>query len=562
MNQEERVEQLQGQLKVAQETIMEQNELLERLCAAPNGFATILETSVVGDPQKLLMTKGTEVVVSRESEHYGQKEGVGRITHVNKAKKNGYVTVKWPDEYENTYGIGNIDGIPRELDLANHGQAGYVIIASPATGMMEVALPIGMELVPGDLARLSKETGQILDVRKPSTFGSIAYVTKIIDDDLCEVTLNQNEIVVFTGEFKNKLEEGDKVILDYSDLLVIENLGQDAKVFAFDDVEEITWDDIGGLVEAKAGMIEAIENPVKLKDLYEAYGKKSIKGVLLYGPPGCGKTLLGKAAATSVRQVHGAEQVATGFIYVKGPEILDRYVGMAEAAVRSLFLRAHKHFKKEGYPAVIFIDEADAILGKRGSGISSDVNMTIVPSFLTEMDGMEDSGALVILATNRADIIDPAIVRDGRIDRRVMVGRPSREAAAHIFTIHLQGVPLKGKLTIEEAVRIGVEQLFSDRHTIYNVQKKSGEVLPFGLHHVSSGSMIANVVDQATSRAIARDEKENKAQGVTLEDIETAVRQSYLQNLDFKHSDALQDFTTAFRGDVKQIHKITQVPTA
>ena len=154
--------------------------------------------------------------------------------------------------------------------------------------------------------------------------------------------------------------------------------------------------DIAGLADAKEQLVEAIELPYTKPEVFAHYNKRPPKGALLYGPPGCGKTLLRiKAAASSIAKIHKKKQMASGFIYVKGPELLSKWVGQAEESVRELFLRARDHHKKHGYPALLFIDEADAIMPERGSGKSSDVENTIVPMFLSEMDGLETSHALV-----------------------------------------------------------------------------------------------------------------------------------------------------------------------
>lgn len=201
--------------------------------------------------------------------------------------------------------------------------------------------------------------------------------------------------------------------MDPSGLVVVRDLGKDTQRFSLNQPSTVTWDDIGGLVDAKQQMLEAVELPWKHPDLYAHYGKKPLRGVLLYGPPGCGKTMLGAAAASSLARTHGKDQIESGYLYVKGPEILDPFVGVTEATIRELFERGRAHEKAHGYPATLFIDEADAILGKRGGNgpNSSIIDHTVVAQFLSEMDGLDKNGTIVILATNRADILDPAVTR-------------------------------------------------------------------------------------------------------------------------------------------------------
>src|SRR5208283_4208865 len=174
---------------------------------------------------------------------------------------------------------------------------------------------------------------------------------------------------------------------------------------------------------------EAIELPFTHKDIFAHYNKKPPKGLLLYGPPGCGKTLVGKATTNSLANIFGAKAISSGFIYVKGPEILNMYVGESGRRIREIFQRGRKHFDKYKFPAVIFIDEAEAVLSERGTSRSSDVDKTIVPMFLSEMDGLDENHAIVMLATNRPKMLDPAVVREGRVDRHIKVSRPTVETA-------------------------------------------------------------------------------------------------------------------------------------
>jgi proteasome-associated ATPase len=331
--------------------------------------------------------------------------------------------------------------------------------------------------------------------------------------------------VVLNG--RSIVEKGDRVVLDTSGSVILQNLGKDDERFRFTAETNVSWDDIGGLVEAKQQMIEVIELPHRNPELYEFYGKKPVKGVLLYGSPGCGKTMLGKATAT-------------------------------EATIRQLFERARKHKAEFGYPAVIFIDEADAILGKRGTGISSDIERTIVPMFLTEMDGLEDSGAVVILATNRPDVLDPAVVRDGRIDRKIKITRPDRSGAVDIFELNLNGMPLNNGYSVKELAETGADQLFSKERVLYHVRLKGDNRMDLTLGQICNGGMIAGIVDQATSTAMHRDIETGEPQGLRKEDIIGAVDAVFCQNLGLNHTDELTDFTHDFREDVVGIRRLSQ----
>lgn len=272
-------------------------------------------------------------------------------------------------------------------------------------------------------------------------------------------------------------------------------------------------------------MIEAIEMPHNNKELFKYYNKKQIKGILLSGPPGCGKTMLGKAAANSLSDTYGKDNARTGFLYVKGPEILNQYVGNTEQTIRDMFYDAKRHKEENGYPAIIFLDEADAILATRGSR-NVGIGNTIVPQFLTEMDGLEESSAIVIIATNRPDVLDPAIVRDGRIDRKVTVTRPDVKNAAVILGMNLKRVPIHKDYEVDTLAEDMAALFYSDDRFISNDKL---------LRDVVNGAMLANCVDIAVSSAIRRDMKSKKKTGIVPEDLIAAIERIQMQSHDVKH---------------------------
>lgn len=390
-------------------------------------------------------------------------------------------------------------------------------------------IPRDFKLQVGDAVNLSLNTFQIVGKGSEHTYGSIGYVKKKIDGAKIEVETDQGFTKIVYNLIGNSLEEGNRVSLDISNQAALLLLPE-AKVTVETKSTGVQWDDIGGQEDAKRQLIEAIEWPVRYKELYEKYGKKSISGVLLYGPPGTGKTMFGKAAATAIAELHGTEAVSTGFIFVKGPELLNQFVGATEAAIRQMFASAKKHKIEHGYPAVIFIDEAESILSKRGSGISSDMEKTVVPQFLTEMNGLEESGALVILATNRPDTLDPAIVREQRIDRKIKVGRPNREEAMHILGIYLTKVPLQKGLSLAETVDKVAHCLFDDRYFYGTASLNDGKEMTLYLRDTLSGAMLATLVDTATSYSINRDVANGNFSGVCAQDIIDAVEFHFQQN--------------------------------
>lgn len=324
------------------------------------------------------------------------------------------------------------------------------------------------------------------------------------------------------------LEVGDEVLLHPKSMQIVERLGRpplEVSRFCPDAVPNVKWDDIGGLEQAKADMIEAIEMPHKYKDLFKFYNKRPIKGLLLSGPPGCGKTMLGKAAANCLATIYGKENARTGFLYVKGPEILNMYVGATEQTIRELFQDANRHHEEHGYPAIIFIDEADAVLATRGER-NVGIGNTIVPAFLTEMDGLEGSSAIVIIATNRPDVLDPAIVRDGRIDRKVEVTRPTIDNARDIIGKNIIKFPVAKEHTHEELAEIMVSEIYSDTRFVKR------DLL---LREIVNGALLSGCVDLAVSNAIHRDLLGKNPTGIMPDDVMAAVNRTQHQNGSVMH---------------------------
>ncbi|MBO0887474.1 AAA family ATPase [Candidatus Bathyarchaeota archaeon] len=368
-------------------------------------------------------------------------------------------------------------------------------------------------LRPKNLEKVRLEIGDYLHVEK-STIGSVALIDKI---ELPPQPMAVMKVAEITDQGRIMLEAGDTVIplhknplkgVEIGDRLVvggpspflaiaIENLGKAEKHYQFNDELNINWNDVGGQAHAKAMLREAIEYPIIHADLYKSLGKKPIKGVLLEGPPGCGKTLLAKAAAGAIAKLHKSANELSGYIYIKGPEVLSKWVGEAEGTIRNLFNMARAHRQKHGYPAVVFIDECESLLSRRGTGISSDMDKTIVPAFLAELDGLNDSGAMVILATNRPDRLDPAVVREGRIDRRIRVERPNQTDSAQIFELYLKKVPTCK--APKEVASLAAEHLFSPATGLVTLRTADGDTFPFTLGHVASGAMLAGIVDRSTS---------------------------------------------------------------
>lgn len=269
----------------------------------------------------------------------------------------------------------------------------------------------------------------------------------------------------------------------------------------------------------------------------------------------CGKTMLGKAAASALAELHGQATTESGFQYIGGAELLNKFVGESEAGVRKLFEAARRHKKKHGYPAVIMLDEADALLAKRGLGRMEGMEKTIVPAFLTEMDGIEDSSAFVIIATNRPDMLDDAITRDGRMDIKVDIRRPSRADCERILAVHLRDRPLRG-MTLEEAAQGAADELFAPKHALYMVRSTSGtKDRRIGVGDVASGAMCAGLVSRAARLALVR-EREGGKKGIAQDDLKAAVERIAIEQRAKEHTWDLDKVVEGMGDDFKSITRV------
>jgi ATP-dependent 26S proteasome regulatory subunit len=386
----------------------------------------------------------------------------------------------------------------------------------------------GVQLLRGQSIEVLVNGGSIVrPVQIEVGYGAITTVARLVPGGTAEVDVGPARMLVIAQE---GTEVGDRVCLDETGTAVVRNLGKAQQELAYSEATGVTWDDVVGQEEAKRALREAVEEPYVHREVYERFGRGPTKGILLYGPPGNGKTMLGKAAATCVAQLHGAGGSEGGFIYVKGPEMLNMYVGSSEASVRRLFTAARRHMEKRGYPAVIFIDEADALLGSRDRerGVEG-MERTIVPQFLSEMDGMDASGAMVLLATNRPEALDSAVVRSKRVDRKVLVGRPTKHEFALVVERGLRGRPLDAGITGAYLAQLAADEAYGRLgvFALEPVSKDEEEVVAY-LGDFASGAMAAAVAEGALQRAIRRalagDER-----GVCSADVGEAVREQYAQ---------------------------------
>ena len=328
------------------------------------------------------------------------------------------------------------------------------------------------------------------------------------------------------------------------------------KDYLLDVNPDTAWDDVVGNDDARAALVQAIEEPKLNPELYAFYGMTPPKGVLLFGPPGCGKTMFAKAAAAAVSRVYGAKAEV---LVINGPSIQSPYIGKTEEIIRAIFAYAREYQKKNKHPLTVFFDEAEVLFPDR-TGRTRKVfsyEESNVAQFLSEMDGLNACGAFVILATNRPEAIDEALLRDGRCDRKIKVSRPTREAVEHIVRKSLADAPMASGL--EDLVVAAVESFFNPHYVIREgavvrgmiddagQAKIKSDAVNFCLEHIVSGAMAAGVSRRARSSAFLRDRDSGKREGIQVQDVVDAVKQIFEENRTLEHSFALREFVDGLK---------------
>jgi len=367
------------------------------------------------------------------------------------------------------------------------------------------------------------------------------------------------------------LKAGDEVRIDPSLHVAIEKLeDRKAKSHLLDEVPTVTWEQIGGQTEAIAAIQKAIEYPLLHADTFQRFKFTQPKGFLLYGPPGCGKTLIGQAAAASLSKLVGESgQGAPGakgdklpvthgaFLHIKGPEILNMWLGESERMVRDLFAQARAR-RSEGALPFIFIDEAESILGTRRASRSFNISSTLVPMFCSEMDGIESlRDVVIILASNRPDLIDPAVLRPGRIDRKIKVSRPNRDSAAAILNVYLtddlpldrQWIDQHGgdrKKACADLIEHALSAIFSriDENRLLSIRLRSGQNKVLYRGDLISGAILASIVQRAKEQAIDRMIAAGGTDqgGMTLDDLVNSVHAEFREGEMLPPDDAAEEW--------------------
>lgn len=532
----EEYEELVEALREAQDALAILDSQLDQVMAAPKVYGRVVECNTEVNPDAF---EEDDICWVTDKEH-PKYEKVCKITAYN--REEGEVNVEFKDGSVDCFAVGLPEKDPAQVKLLGKDDGTYALIVVGETSYEVGAIP-GMDLNPGNKVKVNLQSKQIIDISDTPEDGIIGMVSDPLDgQEVMEVEVGGEKKRIYNGlEPPEPLTEGDRIIIDAHKKIVIGHLGQERR-FTLEQECQVPWEEIGGLGTAKEAIKEAVELPFRFPDTFKHYNKQPPKGVLLYGPPGCGKTLIGKATTYSLAQIYGQEAIGSGFIYCKGPEILNMYVGNSEANIRALFMRGRKHFARHGFPAILFIDEAEAILSERGTSRSSDVDKTIVPMFLSEMDGLVENHILVMLATNRPKMLDPAVVREGRVDRHIKIPRPDMVAAEEIFKIHFNGVPVVDMDT-DDLIKRAVADCFHKRRKIYQVtDKTTKEDHWFTFGHCLTGSMIKGIIDEATSTALRRDIDNGTMTGVTPSDVRGSIEAIYQRHMALNHKFDLEDF--------------------
>ena len=414
-----------------------------------------------------------------------------------------------------------------------------------------------------------------------SDAGPIGKIGDILPDGRLRVGQEPAAQVVIlersTDLANKKLKVGDEVRIDPNFKVALERLeAQEAKDYYLEEVPEIPWEKVGGLSDTIDLIKDTIELPILHPEIFESFQYSAPKGFLLHGPPGCGKTLIGKATAHNLTErlkTETGSDVEGCFLHIKGPEILNMWLGESERKVREIFQIAREK-RKDGFLSFVFIDEAESILGTRRSYRSHNIANTVVPMFCAEMDGIESlQDVVIILATNRPDLIDPAILRPGRIDRKIKVTRPDSDAAKDIFRIYLTPqLPIDPQVVkthggnIEAAIGNLINQVCdnmfesTEENKFLEVGLRNGrrDILYRG--NLCSGAIIESIVQRAKESAIKRAINDPEREiGIDTADLMGALAAEYQESDIFPSTDSVEDWLKLLDYDAENVVKVSPI---
>src|SRR5262249_23140310 len=407
----------------------------------------------------------------------------------------------------------------------------------------EVVLNESLNVV---LARGHEIAGEVVTLKELLDNGRRALVVGRADEErVCELA---SEL------FGERLRAGDHLLMETRSGVLVERLPRpEVEELILEEVPDITYADVGGLDDQIDQIQDAVELPYLYAELFHEHQLQPPKGILLYGPPGCGKTLIAKAVANSlakkVAEKTGNDNVRSFFLNIKGPELLNKYVGETERQIRQVFQRAREK-AAEGMPVIVFFDEMESLFRTRGTGISSDMESTIVPQLLAEIDGVESlRDVIVIGASNREDLIDPAILRPGRLDVKIKIERPNVEAARQIFAQYLTAeIPIAPdevtslgsgdpEAAVPKMIDATVEEMYPDdtSNRFLEVTYANGDKEILFYKDFASGAMIENIVRRAKKLAIKRFIAGGD-KGIRTQDLVDSIKQEYKEHEDLPNT--------------------------
>jgi len=500
------------------------DHLRVRLADAPKRMRTLEE--------RLLETKGqlAQAVARNEKLSYTLREARDHIANLREEVDK---LTQPPSAYGVIVGKNDDDTVDvltsgRKMKVSTHPDIDLLTLDIGA----EVVLNESFNVV---LARAPELTGEVVTIREVLEDGVRALVVGRADEErVCELADNVRGI---------HLRAGDTMRLDHRSNLLLEKLPRpEVEDLLLEEVPDISYDDIGGLDDQIEQIADAVELPFLYSELFAEHRLPAPKGILLSGPPGCGKTLIAKAVANSlarkVAAATGDEKGRSYFINIKGPELLNKYVGETERQIRMVFQRAREK-SEEGWPVIVFFDEMDSMFRTRGTGVSSDMESTIVPQLLAEIDGVEGlRNVIVIGATNREDLIDPAILRPGRLDVKIKIERPNAIAAAQIFSRYLNDeIPLAAGESVAQMIDATVDEMYraDEANRFLEVTYANGDKEILYFKDFASGAMIENIVRRAKKLAIKR-VIGGGAKGVSAADLVASIKQEYKEHEDLPNT--------------------------
>jgi proteasome-associated ATPase len=430
------------------------------------------------------------------------------------------------------------------------------------SGGRKMRVAVHPEIDPVELRRgqevVLNESLNVILAREGEDSGEVVTLKEVLDDGrraIVYARADEERVVELSHDLLGvHLRSGDAVLMETRSQLLVEKLPRpEVEELVLEEVPDVTYADVGGLDSQIEAITDAVELPYLHRALFNEYKLPAPKGILLYGPPGCGKTLIAKAVANSlakkVAQVTGNANIRSYFLNIKGPELLNKYVGETERQIRLVFQRAREK-AEEGVPVIIFFDEMDSLFRTRGTGISSDMESTIVPQLLAEIDGVETlRDVIVIGASNREDLIDPAILRPGRLDVKIKIERPNEEAAAQIFARYLTAdLPIDAKeverlgggdaaKSVQAMIEDTVSEMYraDDENKFLEVTYQNGDKEVLYYRDFASGAMIENIVRRAKKLAIKR-AIAGEGKGVRTSDLLESIRREYKENEDLPNT--------------------------